>query len=42
MVGLLRSRINGVWLDRINHWSGILIVALGFVFLFDALLPLWR
>ena len=42
MVGLLRSRINGVWLDRINHWSGILIVAFGFVFLFDALLPLWR
>jgi threonine/homoserine/homoserine lactone efflux protein len=42
MVGLLRSRINGVWLDRINHWSGILIVALGFVFLFDALLPLWK
>ena len=33
MVGFLRTRINGVWLDRINHWAGILIVALGFVFL---------
>jgi threonine/homoserine/homoserine lactone efflux protein len=41
MVGLLRTRINGVWLDRINHWAGILIVALGFVFLLDAFLPLW-
>lgn len=41
MVGFLRTRINGVWLDRINHWAGILIVALGFVFLFDAVMPLW-
>ena len=41
MAGFLRSRINGVWLDRINHWAGILIVALGFLFLFDALVPLW-
>ena len=39
LVGFLRTRINGVWLDRINHWAGILIVALGFVFLFDALVP---
>ncbi|MBL8907060.1 MAG: LysE family transporter [Rhizobiales bacterium] len=41
MVGFLRTRINGVWLDRINHGAGILIVALGLVFLFDALAPLW-
>ena len=41
MVGFLRTRINGVWLDRINHWAGIMIIALGFVFLLDALMPLW-
>jgi len=41
LVGFLRTRINGVWLDRINHWAGILIVALGFIFLFDAFVPLW-
>jgi threonine/homoserine/homoserine lactone efflux protein len=39
LMTLLRDRIDAWWLDRINRWSGIMIAAFGFLFLFNAVGP---
>jgi hypothetical protein len=39
LMTLLRGRITARWLDRINRWSGVLIAAFGFFFLFNAVGP---
>jgi threonine/homoserine/homoserine lactone efflux protein len=39
LMTLLRGRIDAQWLDRINRWSGVLIAAFGFFFLFNAVGP---